>query len=142
MDASPLAEDLGGVLKELASGSAFSELLQLDLSACPCRGRARRLIIAQCDSDSIEWCGLMRRCWIVDALGYRANSAFSHWPTTSQLNDEEFAAENPLLLFATDGVRVRVWCSFGTQWRGFRLARVGASGRLVPGSVIPDGLDA
>jgi hypothetical protein len=141
VDATHLAESLSPVLAELATGAVYSELLALDLSSAPCRGHAKRLILGQCDSDSIEWSGLIRQCWVADADGFRTDPEGLFWPRTKQLNDEGFVAEHPMILFATDGQAVRLCCIFGQQWRGFRLGRVSASGTLVPGSVVPDGPD-
>lgn len=142
MDATRLAESLCVVLGELAGGAAYSELLALNLSSAPSRGHAKRLILGQCDVDGIEWSGAIRRCWVADADGFRADPEWRFWPRTEQLNDEAFVAEHPMVLFATDGRAVRLWCMFGQSWRGFRLGRVGASGTLVLGSVVPDGPDA
>jgi hypothetical protein len=50
-------------------------------------------------------------------------------------------AEHPMILFATDGWAVRLWCIFGQSWAGFRLGRVSEAGTLVTGSVAPDGPD-
>lgn len=138
MDATPLAESLCVVLAELILHARYGELLALDLSSSPCRGRAERLIVGQRDVDGTEHTPLIRRCWVADVDGFRADPGWRFWPKTKQFDEPGFYERNPRILFATDGHAVRLCCHFGQNWSRYRLGRVRESGRIVPGSVVAE----
>jgi len=127
MVADAVAAYLAGVFHELATGKRRSELLQLCLARAAASGRAKRLVIAQCDSDDCQLCSPIRCWWVVDSAGIRTESH----PLGCGILADDFMIESPVLRFATDGSRVRMGAALGPDWYWVKFGRVNESGGVM-----------
>lgn len=126
MIAESVASRLAGVYAELVAGLPRSEVLRLDLTKAAANGQAKRLIIAQCDSE-VELVGTIRAWWLVDEAGLRRHEC----PLGQGLLPEEFMIESPVIRFATDGKRVRVGATFGPNWYRIKFGELDEHGHFV-----------
>ena len=133
MTADPIAANFIKLYQELSSGLLRSEVLQMDLSEAPARGRAKRLVIAQCDNEA-ELAGLIRAWWVADKGGLCRNRC----PFGPGELPEDFAVESPMIRFATDGRHVRIGARFGPQWYWRKSGTVTEQGELVASSLVDE----
>ncbi len=125
-----IAHQLGGLFQELANRKLFSDIVRVDLSAAGASGRLLRLLICQCDTDELELLSFVRRFWVADAAGLRADA---EWPLTSDfVQHEGWETIAPFIKFATNGRRVVFGMKFGPNWYIVREGPIRVDGRFVP----------
>lgn len=114
--AEPIARYLAGLFQELATGQLRSIVVGMDLSSAPASGRAKRLVLIQCDTDGLDLLSSFRYWWLADVQGFRAGSP-DEWPYPGVFGAEEgFEIESPRIRFATDGRRMRLGVTLGPYW--------------------------
>jgi len=134
---STIAQQLGGIYQELADRKPFSEIARVPLTEAGASGRARRLVVWQCETEVLALPGVSRRWWTVDASGLQPDG---EWPLTDEmLNSVDGPCENPDIKFATDGERVLFGMRLGTlrgcerrHWYASREAPLGEAGTFIP----------
>lgn len=114
--AEQIARYLVGLFQELATGQPRSIVVGMDLSAAPASGRAKRLLLIQCDTDGLDLLSSFRRWWLADHQGFRVGS-HAEWPYPGVFGaDEGYEIESSRIRFATDGRHVRFGVTLGPNW--------------------------
>lgn len=129
-----IARQLSGIYRELGERRPYSAIARVELTEAGAWGRARQLLIGQCDIDGLTLLSIYAWVWVVDEGGFRPESS---WPLTQDLvAQDDWMNEMPVIKFASDGRRVRFGMKFGPQWYVAREGPINASRGFDPEDLI------